>query len=120
MGIAHRMAVLNVTTGVPSGGRPSSHGQVLHAEVGDTLVIDGGGMAGLPRIGMIVAVTGRDGSPPYLVRWLAGEYESRISPGAGAHIEKKGDLRPVSSRLWTVQAAEYEGLRAGAHKCARR
>jgi len=33
-------------------------------------------------------VTGQDGSPPYLVRWLAGEYESRISPGAGARIEK--------------------------------
>lgn len=76
-----------MTTGVPSGGRPASHRRVLRAEVGDTLVIDGG-MAGLPRIGAIIAVTGRDGSPPYLVRWLAGEYESRISPGAGARIGK--------------------------------
>jgi Domain of unknown function (DUF1918) len=62
---------------------------VLHAQVGDALVIDDGGMAGLPRTGTIIAVTGQDGAPPYLVRWLAGEYESRIVPGAGAHIEKR-------------------------------
>jgi len=68
--------------------RPYSTGRVLRAEVGDILVIDGGGMAGVRRIGTIVAVTGQGGSPPYLVRRLARKYESRISPGAGARIEK--------------------------------
>ncbi|MGO9078408.1 MAG: DUF1918 domain-containing protein [Streptosporangiaceae bacterium] len=29
-----------------------------------------GGLAGIPRLGEIVAVTGPDGSPPYRVRWL--------------------------------------------------
>ena len=29
-----------------------------------------------------------DGSPPYRAGWLAGEYESLISPGPGAHVEK--------------------------------
>jgi Domain of unknown function (DUF1918) len=82
------MEVLNVTPGVPNGELPSADGPVLRAEVGDTLVIDSGGMAGLPRIGTIIAVTGQDGSPPYMVRWLAGEYESRILPGAGARVEK--------------------------------
>jgi len=52
------MEVLNVTTGVPTGERPSADGPVLRAEVGDTLVIDDGGMGGLPRIGTIIAVTG--------------------------------------------------------------
>ena len=82
------MEVLNVTPGVPNGESPSADGPVLRPGVGDTLVIDSGGMARLPRIGTIIAVTGQDGSPPYPVRWLAGEYESRILPGAGARVEK--------------------------------
>jgi len=41
-----------------------------------------------PKRQTIIAVTGQDGSPPYLVHWLAGEYESRISPGEGTRIEK--------------------------------
>ncbi len=64
-------------------------GQVPRAQPGDTLVIDGAGMAGLPRTGTIIAVTGQDGKPPYLVRWTAGDYESRISPGPGARVEKR-------------------------------
>jgi hypothetical protein len=40
-------------------------------------------MAGLPRLGVIVAVYGRDGAPPYFVRWIAGDYESRVHPGPG-------------------------------------
>jgi hypothetical protein len=82
------MELLNMTMGLPSGELPSPHGLVLRAEVGDTLIIDDGGMAGLPRIGTITAVADQDGSPPYLVHWLAGEYESRILPGPGARIEK--------------------------------
>ena len=78
-----------MATGVPFGERPYPEELALHAEVGDTLVIDDGGMAGLPRIGTIVAVIGRDGSPPYLVHWLAGDYESRILPGPGARVEKQ-------------------------------
>lgn len=63
------------------------HGQ-LRAEVGDLLVIDGSGAAGTPNIGVIIGVPSADGGPPYLVRWIAGEYESTIVPGAGARIEK--------------------------------
>ncbi len=65
-----------------------SPGESMRAEPGDTLAIEGAGMAGLPRLGMIVAVYGRDGAPPYLVRWTAGDYESRVYPGPSARIEK--------------------------------
>jgi hypothetical protein len=61
----------------------------MRAEPGDTLAIDGAGMAGLPRLGMVVAVYGAAGAPPYLVRWTAGDYQSRVSPGPGARIEKR-------------------------------
>jgi len=60
----------------------------LRAEVGDTLVIESGSTDGFPRIGEIIAVTSPDGSPPYRVWWLAGEYESLITPGRGARIKK--------------------------------
>ena len=60
----------------------------LRAEPGDTLVIDGTGMSGLPRTGTIIAVAGQDGRPPYLVRWTGGDYESRISPCPGARVEE--------------------------------
>jgi hypothetical protein len=61
----------------------------LRAEIGDALVIDQPGGAGQPRIGEITALLGPDGSPPYLVRWLAGDYESMIVPGPGARVEKR-------------------------------
>jgi Domain of unknown function (DUF1918) len=87
---------------VPVPAMPGVPGQCLHrdagdsmrAEPGDTLAIDGAGMAGLPRLGMIIAVYGRDGAPPYLVRWTAGDYESRVHPGPGARIEKPFTCRP--------------------------
>ena len=78
-----------MTTGMPSRGWPPAGERALYAEIGDMLVIDDSGMAGLPRIGTIIAVTGPDGSPPYLVRWLAGDYESRIRPGRGARVERR-------------------------------
>lgn len=69
-------------------GTAAHPGMALRAEPGDVLSIDGTGMSGLPRTGTIIAVAGQDGTPPYLVRWTAGDYESRISPGPGARIEK--------------------------------
>jgi hypothetical protein len=68
---------------------PSGPPAGLRAEVGDLLVIDEGGPAGMPNVGVIIDVRSADGSPPYLVRWIAGEYESTILPGPGAHIEKR-------------------------------
>lgn len=56
--------------------------------LGDTLIIDGAGMAGLPLLGTIVAIIGDNGAPPYLVHWTAGDYDARVVPGAGSHIEK--------------------------------
>ena len=63
---------------------PGGPGQVPRAEPGDTLVIDGAGGAGLPRTGTIIAVSGQDGSPPYLVHWTVGVSDAQITPGPGA------------------------------------
>jgi uncharacterized protein DUF1918 len=82
------IVTLGVTADSPHHEVRSRLSRVLRAEVGDTLIIDAGGLAGIPRTGEIVAVTSPDGSPPYRVRWLAGEYESVIFPGPGARVEK--------------------------------
>lgn len=67
----------------------------LYAEAGDTLVIDQPDGAGLPRVGEIIAVPGPEGAPPYLVRWLAGDYESLIVPGQRAHVERHRQAQPA-------------------------
>lgn len=72
----------------PDDDQPFQPGKPLRAAVGDTLVIQATGQDGIPRTGEIIAVIGPDGSPPYRVRWLVGEYESLIMPGPGAHVQK--------------------------------
>ena len=78
---------------------PVSHGperpdpdscQDIRPAVGDILVIDGAGMAGLPLLGTIVARSGDSRTPGYLVRWTGGDYESWVVPGPRARIEKHG------------------------------
>jgi hypothetical protein len=68
-------------------------GPQLRAEPGDTLIIDGAGSAGLPRVGTVVGVSG-DGAPPYVVHWHAGDYESRIWPSPAARVQKR--RRPLA------------------------
>ena len=38
------------------------------------------------RAGTIVAVRNADGSPPYLVHWVADDFDSQIEPGPRARI----------------------------------
>lgn len=79
---------LSATADLPHRDLRSQPSTTLRAQVGDTLIAEGAGLAGTPRIGEIVAVTNADGSPPYRVRWLAGDYESLIFPGPGTRVEK--------------------------------
>lgn len=82
------IVTLDVRGGMPGRALSAESGQGLRAEPGDSLVIDGANMAG-PRIGTIISVGSADGSPPYLVHWHAGDYESRICPGPGARVQKR-------------------------------
>jgi hypothetical protein len=80
----------------PSPGGAAS--AALRARVGDTLIMSGEGPGGIPRVGKIVALTNPDGSPPYRVRWLAGEYESLIIPGPGARVRGNAEGTPDDQR----------------------
>ncbi len=54
----------------------------MHAHVGDRLVVEGD----LARTGLIIDVPHADGSPPYIVRWLANGHIAMVSPGAFARV----------------------------------
>ena len=65
----------------------------MKAQVGDELIIESPEPGTPGRIGTIVALPDTDGSPPYLVHWLVGDYASLIEPGPNFRIEPR---RPAS------------------------
>ncbi len=59
----------------------------MHATTGDRLVIQGNHVGEPLRDGEIIEVRGKDGAPPYLVRWADNGHESLTYPGPDAHIQ---------------------------------
>jgi hypothetical protein len=60
----------------------------MHAEVGDTLVVEGR-TTEIPRQqGEVLEVHGENGGPPYLIRWADG-HEGLAFPGPDAHVVPK-------------------------------
>ncbi len=58
----------------------------MYAHVGDQIVMDGEPA----RIGLIIGVPHEDGSPPYVVKWLATGHIAMVSPGQFARIVPAG------------------------------
>jgi Domain of unknown function (DUF1918) len=58
----------------------------VRAHVGDELVVESTAGAPSRRVGTIVGLKNADGSPPYLVHWVVGDYDSQISPGPHTRI----------------------------------
>lgn len=54
----------------------------MYAHVGDRLVVDGEP----PREGIIIGVPHDDGSPPYVVKWLAGGHIAMVFPDQFARV----------------------------------
>jgi hypothetical protein len=54
----------------------------MHAHVGDRLIIEGDEA----RTGLIIGVPHADGSPPYIVKWLADGHIAMVSPGNFARL----------------------------------
>jgi hypothetical protein len=59
------------------------------AYVGDELTIESPGPGKPDRIGTIVALQNTDGSPPYVVHWVVGDYISLIEPGPQARVKRR-------------------------------
>jgi hypothetical protein len=58
----------------------------MRAQVGDELTVKGRHQGDGERHGEIIQVDGRDGAPPYLVRWRDG-HQSLFFPSSDAEIE---------------------------------
>ena len=54
----------------------------MYAHVGDQLIVEGDPA----RAALIIDVPHGDGSPPYIVRWLATGHIAMVSPGEFARI----------------------------------
>jgi hypothetical protein len=54
----------------------------MNAKVGDRLIVEGDPA----RAGLIIGVPHDDGSPPYIVKWLANGHIAMVSPGQFARI----------------------------------
>ena len=73
----------------------------MYAQLGDRLIVEGDPA----RAGLIIGVPHEDGSPPYIVKWLANGHIAMVSPGQFARIVPAehqggvGHLSPASALL---------------------
>jgi Domain of unknown function (DUF1918) len=58
----------------------------MHANVGDRLIVEGDPA----RTALIIGVPHDDGSPPYVVKWLADGHIAMVSPGQFARVIPAG------------------------------
>lgn len=62
----------------------------MKAAVGDRIVVNATRVDGPQRRGEIIEVRGRDGAPPYRVRWSDG-HEGLVFPGPDATVQHARD-----------------------------
>jgi Domain of unknown function (DUF1918) len=68
----------------------------MYAQVGDRLIVEGDPA----RAGLVIGVPHQDGSPPYIVKWLANGHIAMVSPGQFARIiPADRQDRPGTGRL---------------------
>ncbi|MCB9416657.1 MAG: DUF1918 domain-containing protein [Mycolicibacterium sp.] len=80
----------------------------MRAKVGDWLLMKGTTTGQHDQRGLISEVHSEDGSPPYVVRWLATEHEAIVYPGSDAIVvtaeeQEEADER-ARARLAAVQS----------------
>ena len=69
----------------------------MEARVGDRLVIKGRRVGEGEKSAEILEVRGKDGGPPYVVRWSDDGREGLVFPGSDASIER-GRKKPVAKK----------------------
>jgi hypothetical protein len=78
-------------------------GATMEAAVGDRIVVAAAMLDGPVRDGEIIEV-GKQGGPPYLVRWSDDGRETLFFPGPDAHISHHGSLQPEPGAAQTTPA----------------
>ena len=69
----------------------------MEAHIGDRLVIKGRRVGEGEKAAEILEVRGKNGGPPYVVRWSDDGREGLVFPGSDASIER-GRKKPVSKK----------------------
>jgi len=72
----------------------------MYAQLGDRLIVEGDPA----RAGLIIGVPHEDGSPPYIVKWLANGHIAMVSPGQFARIVPAEHSAPGAARLLPAEA----------------
>jgi Domain of unknown function (DUF1918) len=85
----------------------------VKAQVSDWLVIKGTTIDQPDQRGLITEVHSPDGSPPYVVRWLADGHEATVIPGPDAVVvtaaEQADADEHAQHRFGAVQSAISHG-----------
>ena len=63
----------------------------MHATVGDTIAVPGRHVGESGRVGQVLEVCGKEGEPPYVVRWQDG-HEALCYPGPETRVQHEGQL----------------------------
>lgn len=69
----------------------------MPAKPGDRITVYSTVVGGKERDGEVVAARGRDGGPPYLVRWDDTGAESLLFPGSDTVVRSSGSTDRVAS-----------------------
>jgi hypothetical protein len=70
----------------------------MKAKVGDFLVIKGTTVEQHDQRGVITEVRSADGSPPYVVRWLASDHTATVYPGPDALVVTAAEQEAADAR----------------------
>jgi hypothetical protein len=58
----------------------------VYAHVGDQIIVENTRISTPKRDGEILEIHGKDGGPPYVVRWSDTGHTALVFPGPDAHI----------------------------------
>ena len=79
----------------------------MHAEVGDWLVVQSRDANRHARHAAILEVHSKDGTPPYLVRWMDDGREALVFPGPDARVVSAAEQEEID-RIQAERAARMQ------------
>jgi hypothetical protein len=74
--------------------RKTTEGVGMRARVGDRLIVEGDHA----RTGLVIGIRSEDGSPPYVIRWLANGHIALVFPTEYSRIVPSEGLTATDSR----------------------
>jgi Domain of unknown function (DUF1918) len=65
---------------------------VMHAQIGDWLVVEGRDINHHARRARVLSVSSPNGEPPFRVRWDDDGHEALVYPGPDCHVVTENDM----------------------------